>query len=74
MSLGFFDDVFIPEHALQEPSFFDDHEKLWVWKFEDSDMYMDLEEEVRFRVHAVKFNVLPTPQELQNATGEPRDS
>jgi DNA-directed RNA polymerase subunit E'/Rpb7 len=35
VSLGdFFEDVFIPEHALQEPSFFNDAEKLWVWKFD----------------------------------------
>jgi DNA-directed RNA polymerase subunit RpoE len=35
ISLGdFFDDVFVPEHALQEPSFFNDVEKLWLWKFD----------------------------------------
>lgn len=54
---------------MQDPSVFDNDEKLWIWKFEESDMYMDLEEEIRFKVHAVKFNALPTPQELQNATG-----
>lgn len=28
LSLGFFDDILIPEHLLQEPSFYEDHEKV----------------------------------------------
>lgn len=69
VSLGFFEDIYVPEHALQDPSLFDDNEKLWMWKFDDNDMYMDLQEEVRFRVDSVKFLPLPTPLQLQNATG-----
>mmetsp|Transcript_8920 Transcript_8920/g.19028 ORF Transcript_8920/g.19028 Transcript_8920/m.19028 type:complete len:205 (-) Transcript_8920:682-1296(-) len=72
ISLGFFDDVLIPEYALQDPSFFDDQEKLWVWKFDGNDMYMDLGEEVRFRVHTLRFQAPPTPLQQQNATGEER--
>ena len=34
----------VPEHSLQDPSYFDDTEKLWMWKFEGNDMYMDLGE------------------------------
>lgn len=32
--LGFFSDVLVPEHALQDPSFFNEGEKLWVWRFD----------------------------------------
>ncbi|KAG2485051.1 hypothetical protein HYH03_016149 [Edaphochlamys debaryana] len=70
VSLDFFDDVIIPEHALQDPSFYDESERLWVWKFDGNDMYMDLQEPIRFRVQSVKFNPTPTPQQLQNATGD----
>lgn len=68
VSLGFFSDVLIPSHHLQEPSVFDEEEKLWVWKFSDeegtvNDMIMDHGEEVRFRVASVRFPELPLTQE-----------
>eukprot|EP00898_Chlorokybus_atmophyticus_P007598 jgi/Chlat1/783/Chrsp104S01252 len=59
VSLGFFEDIFIPEHLLQEPSTYDIDEKLWVWKFDGNDMFMDLEEQVRFRVNSVRYPSLP---------------
>lgn len=34
VSLDFFNDVIVPEHSLQDPSFFNEAEKLWVWKFD----------------------------------------
>ena len=34
VGLDFFNDVVIPEHALQDPSFFNEAEQLWVWKFD----------------------------------------
>ncbi|PNH09607.1 DNA-directed RNA polymerase III subunit RPC8 [Tetrabaena socialis] len=70
VSLEFFEDVLIPEHALQDPSFYDEAERLWVWKFEGNDMYLDLSEPIRFRVQAVRFASPPTPMQLQNATGD----
>lgn len=70
VSLDFFDDITIPEHALQEPSYYDEREKLWMWKFDENDMYMDLQEEIRFRITSVKFHPTPTPLQLQNAQGE----
>ncbi|KAH9576965.1 hypothetical protein CY35_01G190000 [Sphagnum magellanicum] len=34
LSLGsFFEDIHIPEHLLQQPSTFDEDEKLWVWNY-----------------------------------------
>lgn len=34
VSLDFFDDIYVPEHVLQDNSFFSEAEKLWVWKWE----------------------------------------
>jgi hypothetical protein len=44
VSLGFFNDVLIPDYALQQPSLFHEEEGLWVWKYEGSDMFMDIGE------------------------------
>lgn len=60
--LGFFNDVFVPEHMLQEPSAFDEEEQLWVWKYQNSRMFMDLDEPVRFRCSSVRF-----PEQPRNA-------
>lgn len=65
LSLGFFDDVHVPEHALQEPSTFNVKEKLWVWGYNDKEAYMDIGEEVRFRVAALRFPEEPTQASLQ---------
>jgi DNA-directed RNA polymerase III subunit RPC8 len=70
VSLGFFEDVLIPEHAMQEPSFFNEGEKLWVWKFDGNDLFMDVGEDIRFRVHALRFHSVPTPLEQASATGD----
>lgn len=32
--IDFFDDIIVPEHSLQEPSFYNEAEKVWVWKFD----------------------------------------
>jgi DNA-directed RNA polymerase III subunit RPC8 len=64
VSLGsFFDDIHIPEHLLQQPSTFDEDEKLWVWNYNGTPMYMDLDEDVRFRVVQVKYPPIPIEQE-----------
>ena len=55
ISLGFFHDIHVPERFLQDPSVFNQEEKVWVWKFGENDMFMDIGEEIRFRVLSVKF-------------------
>ncbi|XP_064479009.1 DNA-directed RNA polymerase III subunit RPC8-like [Ornithodoros turicata] len=59
ISMGFFDDILIPPNALQHPSRFDEAEQLWVWEYESEDkkhdMFMDLGEQIRFRVVAESF-------------------
>ncbi|KAK6171402.1 hypothetical protein SNE40_019598 [Patella caerulea] len=55
VSMGFFDDILIPADALQHPARFDEEEQLWAWEYEvDEDtkhqLFMDIGEEIRFRV------------------------
>lgn len=74
MSLGFFDDVFVPNHYFPDPSFFNEEQGIWFWKYTDgdgttNDMEIDLEEDLRIRVESVKFLAVPTPEELERARG-----
>ena len=56
---SFFSDIFVPDYAMQDPSEWDEQEKVWVWKLEgrEGDAFiMDVGEEVRFRVRSLKFS------------------
>ena len=71
VSLGFFNDIFIPAHWMLRPSHYDDSTGLWVWKpdYDDDDdnndkeennesnnqFEMDIGSEVRFKVKAINF-------------------
>ena len=60
LNLGFFDDIFVPAEALQQPCRFDESDQVWVWEFpsEDEghvDLFMDPGEEIRFRVTSESF-------------------
>lgn len=50
VSLGFFDDILIPGNCLQPGSLFDATEQVWVWNYGESQLFMDLGEEIRFRL------------------------
>ncbi|XP_074648412.1 DNA-directed RNA polymerase III subunit RPC8-like isoform X2 [Tubulanus polymorphus] len=68
VSLGFFDDILISSDALQHPSRFDENEQLWVWEYETEDgkhdLFMDVGEELRFRVVDEMFvDITPTGPE-----------
>ena len=65
VGLGFFDDVQLPDVALQEPSVFDEAEGAWYWDYEGNRMYMDVGEEVRLRVSGVTFPPPPPPGSLK---------
>lgn len=71
LSMGFFDDILIPQEYLQQPSSFDETEQLWIWKYETEDgthnLFMDINEEVRFRVIDEEFVDL-TPEGPAAAT------
>ncbi|KAG5672113.1 hypothetical protein PVAND_002268 [Polypedilum vanderplanki] len=55
VSLGFFDDIFIPENKLQFPSRYDEVENVWVWQYsvgndETHDLFIDEGEKIKLRV------------------------
>lgn len=59
ITLGFFDDIFVPSANLQHPSRFDDAEQVWIWEYDNNgdkhDLFMDQGEPVKFRVTAETF-------------------
>lgn len=55
VSLGFFGHILIPACNMQGNSHYDEKEGVWVWKFEDNDLFMDLDQPVRLRVEKVEF-------------------
>lgn len=63
LSLGFFSDVHIPHYNLQEPSEFNKEEQLWVWKYNADDIFMEIDDMIRFRVASIKYPPLPVEQE-----------
>ena len=64
LSLTFFDDIFIPAHCLQPGSTFNTEERLWVWNYDGNELFMDLDEKIRFRVLAESFaEVAPVQKE-----------
>jgi DNA-directed RNA polymerase III subunit RPC8 len=56
ISLDFFDDIVIPPDLMNTPTLFDEAEKVWAWKFNGTDFFMDEKERIRFRVTEVIFN------------------
>lgn len=62
VSLGFFQDVKIPQEYLREPKQFDASENLWCWTYEDSNLFYHCGETVRLRVQDVKFREMQGPE------------
>uniref|UniRef100_A0A4W3HJT0 DNA-directed RNA polymerase subunit n=1 Tax=Callorhinchus milii TaxID=7868 RepID=A0A4W3HJT0_CALMI len=65
VTLGFFDDILIPPESLQQPAKFDETEQVWMWEYETEegthDLYMDVGEDVRFRmVDEIFIDTSPT--------------
>lgn len=62
VTLGFFDDIFIPKDELQHPSRFEEAEQAWVWEYpveegeqEKHDLFMDVGETIKFRIIDEEF-------------------
>jgi DNA-directed RNA polymerase subunit E'/Rpb7 len=56
LSLGFTQDVFIPEQYMQSPgSMFEAATQQWVWQYEDEKMALSPGSTVRFKVREVTF-------------------
>ncbi|KAL8232879.1 hypothetical protein R6Q57_002657 [Mikania cordata] len=67
LSLGFFDDIYIPELLMPEPSQAEpdlEHkgQVKWIWLFNDEKYLIDGVDEIRFRVQNVKFPEIPKEQ------------
>lgn len=66
LSLGFFDDVFLPAACMQPDSHFDPKEQLWYWNRSDGARYMELNQNIRFRAYADQFiDHPPVPKDVQ---------
>jgi len=77
VTLGFFDDIFIPKDELQHPSRFEEAEQAWVWECpvedaeqEKHDLFMDVGETIKFRIIDEEF----TESEPTGPTGTTESS
>ncbi|OAY81081.1 DNA-directed RNA polymerase III subunit rpc8, partial [Ananas comosus] len=61
LSLGFFNDIYIPEHRIARPCKRGD-DGIWVWLYEGEELPLDIGEEVRFRVVNIKYPPVPNEQ------------
>lgn len=77
VTLTFFDDILIPPEGLQQPSKFDENEQVCAWEYETDegthDLYMDVNEPIRFRVVDETF-VDTTPVTSSNNSQTLQDS
>ncbi|KAJ4721139.1 DNA-directed RNA polymerase III subunit RPC8-like [Melia azedarach] len=65
LSLGFFDDVYIPAHLLPSPSRSEPDKRYdvrWIWEFGDTKYIIDGLDEIKFRVLSVKYPPIPIEQ------------
>ncbi|XP_058084795.1 DNA-directed RNA polymerase III subunit rpc8 isoform X2 [Magnolia sinica] len=59
LSVGFFNDIFVPVHLLRQPYRMEES-GIWVWEYdEQGELFLDLDEEIRFRVQSVKYPPIP---------------
>lgn len=68
LSLGFFDDIYVPQPLLPNPSVSEPdpvnkNQVRWIWKFNDENYTIDGVDEIRFRVLNVSFPSIPIEQE-----------
>ncbi|XP_047306757.1 DNA-directed RNA polymerase III subunit RPC8 [Impatiens glandulifera] len=64
LSVGFFDDIYVPAHKMLDNSKWQDDPELsgyhtWLWTYEDSTYSMDDTDEIRFKVERVHYPAIP---------------
>ncbi|ANB13754.1 DNA-directed RNA polymerase III subunit RPC25 [Sugiyamaella lignohabitans] len=59
VKMEFFDDIHIPKSLLFEECSFVPREQAWLWKTEESELYIDTNEKIRFRVEQEIFSNQP---------------
>lgn len=64
LTLGFFNDIYVPVSLLQEPSKRGD-DGLWQWNFDSQVLPLQLNEEVHFEVIDVKYPPIPVNQDAK---------
>mmetsp|Transcript_41426 Transcript_41426/g.84697 ORF Transcript_41426/g.84697 Transcript_41426/m.84697 type:complete len:221 (+) Transcript_41426:290-952(+) len=69
LSVGFFNDIFIPPHFMLDGSEWDADQRLWVWKSQHGDAALDPElgSQVRFRVTNSVFRHVERPSKAPPA-------
>ncbi|KAG5593843.1 hypothetical protein AABB24_032381 [Solanum stoloniferum] len=68
LSLGFFDDIYVPAPLLPDPSRSEPdpenkNQVRWIWKFDELDYPIDGVDEIRFQVHNVSYPSMPLEQD-----------
>ncbi|XP_021898113.1 DNA-directed RNA polymerase III subunit RPC8 [Carica papaya] len=71
LTLGFFDDIYVPVHLLPNPSSFkpDSNNRnyvRWVWNYGGGDFIIDGIDQIKFRVHSVTYPPIPVEQPEQS--------
>ncbi|XP_020273866.1 DNA-directed RNA polymerase III subunit RPC8-like [Asparagus officinalis] len=62
LSLGFFNDIYVHVHLLQHPCQLGPDD-IWTWTYDSSELPLDLDEKIRFRVKSIKYPPLPIEQD-----------
>ncbi|KAL8548096.1 hypothetical protein ACS0TY_007424 [Phlomoides rotata] len=68
LSLGFFDDIYVPVPLLASPVHSEPDPRLkdsvtWIWEYDGQNYPIDGADEIRFRVHNVSYPPIPLEQE-----------
>ncbi|KAK4266149.1 hypothetical protein QN277_027113 [Acacia crassicarpa] len=67
LSLGFFDDVYVPMHHMPNPSHFEGEAQnskkgTWYWDFNEQPYPIDDTDEIKFQVQSVSYPSIPVEQ------------
>lgn len=75
ISVGFFDDIFVPNTCLKSDCRFDPAERVWIWEYDSNELFIDLEEPIRVRVMAERFiEVAPVEKDSASMMTSTTDS
>lgn len=68
VSLDFFDHIFIPCKYLPQPCHFDTKENVWIWDYQGTSLYIDINTYTRVRVKIIIFSDQQKCNKLQKYT------
>ncbi|RKP04274.1 hypothetical protein CXG81DRAFT_8398 [Caulochytrium protostelioides] len=70
ISMGFFDDIYVPLACMKPGCVYDQGEGVYVWKYEGEDLFLDRDEPIRFQVLMDDFVDVGPVAELHLAEGK----